>query len=359
MLNVLILYFSTNGNVQDASFVKDRFFIFAVGLSLVLYPSKISSLRLRVGIGGLFMLSFFNQYLITSQAVILQWQTFMAGVILLPQVVHLGDRKVLGNGILLAGVIQAICLILNQWGLEPLRIYSYFLNADLYYVGAGVAVPHNVVMPIGTLMNINMSSVLCVAALPFAIRAFPLFILPLVYAVLLSKSSMSYLGALSVIFWYIYSQTRAKKKFIAASIFVLLCSLYLLKGHYLLDGGNRFKIWEIALKVLSIRPFTGMGLGFVYDNFPMYFTAQEFRQLHNEPLEFLVNFGLVGVFFLGLILSKVTLVKKNWSFFAVIFALLVNSLGNLTYHISSLSLITLLCLGILLQNNYLEEKCYV
>jgi O-antigen ligase len=124
------------------------------------------------------------------------------------------------------------------------------------------------------------------------------------------------------------------------------------KVGYFGDSG-RFEVWEKALSMYGWESLTGRGLGHFSDFFIRQFGLvhyNQFRHVHNEFLEVLFAFGLIGVACFSYLLLQV---KKSTSLFCCcLVSILANCFFNFYFHISVLALIGIITYVIL----YIEQQ---
>ncbi len=184
----------------------------------------------------------------------------------------------------------------------------------------------------GTIHNPMMLASFIVCLSPFLLLHNKLNIIPIVAALLLSKSSGAIFSIAAGLFFYMSLTVKSKTKKIAVLLLIaILCFAYTYK-----DGKfqafnkieRRGPIWARALKASAVHPIMGYGIGTFQVVFPVLaegimtshpgpwtyeWTEGDWiawRKAHNCWLQILFETGLIGLFlFLGFVC---TLFFKLW-----------------------------------------------
>lgn len=205
----------------------------------------------------------------------------------------------------------------------------------------------------GSLGNINHSAALVAVTLPFLrLKFWPLPIIVL----LLVNSTMPVITALIAILCLCSYKSRNYLFIIGGAIALFTAASALLlglipSGSYFSDS-NRIMAWRELWKILGLQ-FTGKGLGYIPStfaatNFP---NVGRFYQMHNEWVELYAIAGLLGVGVGIYLIMPVFKNKGNAEINACLIALLVNSLGNFTFHIAPLFMIFGTCYALQLSKD--------
>lgn len=241
------------------------------------------------------------------------------------------NLKRLGHFLGLACLIEAAWICLNVLQIDPFM--EYFKLRGLL-----ASVPPVTVT--GSLGNINHSGAFVAATIPFL----PVWLWPLPLASLyLQGGSLPVAcAAVSVIAFRSY-QKRSYAPALAGAVALLLAGLALIfkiipQGSYFSDG-TRTEAWGLFVKQTGFS-WTGHGLGHISSMFSKTLIKNErFFQLHNEWLELYAIGGLlcavVGVYLILPVFKN----KGNPAINACLMSLLVNSLGNFTFHIAPLFMV--------------------
>lgn len=178
----------------------------------------------------------------------------------------------------------------------------------------------------------------------------------MILAILYTKSSMSLaslVAVLGVFFWYKHGFFRAINVgfvLIAAGIGVFL----LYPNLEIWSFTGRPPIWEHAIKGIAHRPVFGGGPGYwaadwvkrVNPNMGALsgtVSALIPDHVHNEYLEFIVEYGLFGaIFMVAAMVQFIIRFKPSWPN-AVCAAIMVNALANFPLHIMPLGIIFVAC----------------
>lgn len=249
-----------------------------------------------------------------------------------------GNRKEI-NPRFLGRIMGAVCLLESCW------VFVNRLGADPYHTWLTLNYPGKIailegIIPItGSLGNIGHSGALIACTMPFLgpyFWPFPivaLFIggssLPVICAVIGALTLMSYLNRN---FWPLIAGALA----LFWSGVALLCGL--LDGSYFSDSG-RIRAWKLLISDLGFQLW-GKGLGWVPEVFSRHrFGSERFYQAHNEWLELYAIGGLLSVVVALYLLTPVFKNKGNPAVNACLISLLVNSLGNFTFHIAPLFMV--------------------
>lgn len=240
----------------------------------------------------------------------------------------------------LAKCFGLICLIESGW-----IILQYF-NFDLHSEWIQFLSPSYKAIKLnggelyGSLGNINHSGALIACTLPFLRPRY--WIIPSI-ALYLGNSTMPVICAMvAVISLYSY-----RKEFylpiINAGIVLLIAAIGLFNGlihsaSFFHDNG-RVQVWKLMFQDVGYQ-FWGKGFGYISELFSRnVINEQRFYQAHNEWLELYVISGLLGVGVGIYLILPVFKNKGNSAINACLISLLVNSLGNFTFHLAPLFMI--------------------
>lgn len=236
--------------------------------------------------------------------------------------------------------LGVICLVESAWiifhyfGIRPHGEWMLFLHPQLKIVSlSGSKI-------FGSLGNINHSAALIACTLPF-IR--PLYWVLPALALYLGNSTMPVLCAIVGIFSY-YSYKKENYYLLLgcfAGVATLAISLLLgLFGpnSYFSDT-NRIKAWKLLLNDVGFQIW-GKGFGYIPAEFSRNIIgSHRFYQAHNEWLELYTIAGLLGIG-VGVYLILPSFKNRgNPEINACLIALLLNSLGNFTFHIAPLFMV--------------------
>lgn len=238
---------------------------------------------------------------------------------------------------LLARIFGAVCLIQSAW------ILANYAGVDPFFewlklIGVASALEKHAIM--GSLGNINQSGALVACTLPFL--RFWYWPLP-VAALFIGGSALPVIcaitGAVALI-------SYTKKSYMALKLvadglvlaaIAMACGIFPVDSYF--SGGTRVQAWTKFIDEVGILG-RGHGLGWVSQHFTKFlFKGERFYQLHNEWLELYAIGGLLSVV-AGLYLCVPLFKNKgNPAMNACLLSLLVNSLGNFTFHVAPLFMV--------------------
>lgn len=286
-------------------------------------------------LGGL---TFFNQFNSYNTAVYTQTCMVFAGMIVFASARTMKEEewRHLENFLIICVLLHSTWIFLNYFGKD----YWDFFNIPRITIDGHRNLLGNTLL-IGAMHQPSMSGAALVGLLPFAYYLLPI---PLI-AIFLLKGSMCLLALGVASVWYIYQKYGARwvATYLAAGF---LPGLYVLSKYPdLLKGGGRlgaWKAWELWPTDLFHRVF-GFGVGWVYAIFgrQTVVNGEMFRQLHCEPLEIYATWGILGIGCFAWLFYQIKDFKSRY--FYAFLMLWVNSLGNLTFHLSFTSLLMIFC----------------
>lgn len=203
---------------------------------------------------------------------------------------------------------------------------------------------------IGSLNNKNHSGALIAATVYFA----PAIFWPIAGAcLLLLGSTMPIVSALAgCLAYYAYASKKwLVLKLSAIGLAVSAIGLFVFEtSSGLLSSTGRIAAWSNFLETVGFS-WLGNGFGFVATKWGANYQAKHgrFYQLHNEWLEVYAIAGIVGVVFMLWFIAPLFKDKKTPAVNAALIALLVNSLGNFTFHIAPLFMVFGACFALQLK----------
>lgn len=191
----------------------------------------------------------------------------------------------------------------------------------------------------------------------------------MIIAIFLTKSDMSLVSLFSVLLIYIISKipNMDYKKFISIFlvIFVLLGIGYLnnnkFKSFLAGKSSGRIAVWSNIIDDIRDGPvgsvkqdFSATGVGF--GRFPFIFSEKHksnFKQVHNDPLEFMYNCGIFGEYLiLAAIFFMITRILINISSINIaillsFIAIFINSLGSFPFQLGAHQFYSAILVGLL------------
>lgn len=175
------------------------------------------------------------------------------------------------------------------------------------------------------------------------------------FACAISKSTMT-IGSLAAIYMiYLWYRTSFNVAFYLALMSALALAVGFMltpvehhEGDYFYSMNGRAMFWGAGWKAFLEAPFFGGGPGswvgkYTEKYIGTYQRTMRVWQLHNDYLEYLVEYGAVpfAILFAGLVVF-IKKFKPTWTH-AVCAALLVNALGNFPFQIVPLALLFIVC----------------
>lgn len=246
-------------------------------------------------------------------------------------------------------IVSSIWVYLECFGIRPYRLIlggdylTHFSSGGKWVLGSSVNVG-------GSLGNPNHSGAAIAALIPFL----PFYLWPLpIVAIILTKSTMAMIALLASVGSFLYYKYKnpIPLALIGMAIFAGAASLLIgiIPAYSFLGDTGRMMAWKEAVSKIGFTIF-GNGLGFVPSSLKITFSSGEiFYQLHNEWLETYAISGIVGVLFMAWFIFPVIKDNRMPAINACLIALLVNSLGNFTFHIAPLFIIFSVCFAIQLK----------
>jgi hypothetical protein len=226
-----------------------------------------------------------------------------------------------------AGVFESVFALLQTRGIYPLfRVLE----------------PWGQFKPIGTIGQETWLGAFLIAALPAALWTKRYWQAALIFiCCLTTKSSMTYGSAGIVIFFFLSARYKWWKVagVSAMAVALLLFAAYLKDKYFflsLIDPNGRLYIWSKAVEAWRQNLIIGGGPGwfggFYQPTNNLLLNGVRVKQVHCEPLELLVEYGLVGGSLLvGAIGSFIAKFRLSWHHITCV-AILFNSVGNFPIH---------------------------
>lgn len=265
------------------------------------------------------------------------------GILFVGAAMKLATEGVVSAALAFVCLAESAFILLEVTGLDLFEV-----QAELF----GIHV-HSVSRATGSLGNPNHSGALVAATLPFISPIlWPISFL----AILATKSTMPAVSAIAAIGAFHAYKNKKFKILLSTlcSIFIAgLTVLFFAPKDSIFSDTGRIETWKAALNYVGLQVW-GKGLGFVPREFSQYFVSERgvFYQLHNEWLELYVIGGIVGLA-LGVYMIIPAFKDKNMpAVNACLVSLLVNSLGNFTFHIAPLFMTFGVCYALQLKESH-------
>jgi len=334
----------------DMRFTKDMFFNVCVMMSLVLFArrKKIDIKILSICLGIIFV-SFYNQWLITSYAVINQFICVVMGVLCFIQFhskLKKNDENFYLNILSISAIIQAVLVVFTY---ADINLYYYIIK--IFNWGANYKLGSSMIPYLGSLGNpMVCSTFLSITTISLLRNKWFLFLPLNLWAIYLTDSASGIVSCFFGLFTYFMMKYFKSKKitFLSIGFLIFLGSVLVAFGREkfsLLDDNNRFIVWKQSLTFIDgINVLYGRGLGFIADNYsrvyPIY--GEPFRHLHNEYLEVFLAYGIIGLLILLLTLFVMLKRANNTIIISIVIAYLITMITSITLHISATAIIGIL-----------------
>ena len=333
-------YFRT-GRYIPLEYCREGFLFFSAILGIFLFPAG-RSFKFTVPLIGLFLLAYFNQYHYMATSMLLQYFPFVAGLILLNQLLHSRlNINLIVSGLRVVSIVESCWLALNHFKMEP---YQWIFPEIYFQTSLTSSSP---IVPImGSLGNPVPSSLIIAILFPLFLQGKWRYFLPLgilsLYLAGSASSFLAFLVAMGTWFYVKYSTPEfGKQKTIKRGVLgLILTSLFCVylhsKGFFY--ASERLIKWPLILK-FNQHPFIGNGLGHFRDEFPAFSKGVEmWIHAHNILLDLYCAFGLLG-FAVIIYLLKQADFRKNLEISCCFIGLLVGGMFYSAFHQVPLALI--------------------
>lgn len=281
--------------------------------------------------------------------------------------------------IFLSSALIIYCLIdkINRLTIDDFIFFmqaSLFFQCFIVYLNAFGVNPYNLAnvipYPVGALGQESLTGALIAVLSPSLLyKTSKRWLMVPLLALLLLDVTFGYLAFFGAISFY-FGYKKLYAHVLAIIILLIVISLGVIGINYnhleFFNDKGRFDLWFTVIDNykqwdLSSQLF-GKGLGYVWHNLGHIkdIDNKPFRYLHNEYLELLYAFGIVGVGLMGWMLKPLLKVKfdeQSAILLSVIFAIIINSAGNFTLHIAPIGLIFLIVYSCLITKT-LEGRNY-
>lgn len=345
---VLALLFLRPEVQVDLRYFKDYFFILLVVLSLLFFGIKRNNRFWQIPVLIIYSFVFIQRSNIFQ--IYYQWTLFVFGMILLYQLSTIKlDSSILINYLCIGVIICSAWCILESFGIDLVAMF-YKLNGEKNITRARILNGVLTKIPVavnGPLGNQTITGALIGSLSVCFLRKRWIYFLPIaVYAMHLCQSAMSVISFCTTIFIFCCIKIN-NFKYITVFTSVCLASFVLAYERYIdfFSDTGRLKAWAEILKWYGFNLFGKSNGWFYISSTIRNASGERFGHCHSEPMDLYIAFGITGLVLFGILLSKIRLTDKY--IFCVFSGLLINSLANLTFHISVLSYIAIICYSIL------------
>lgn len=265
--------------------------------------------------------------------------------------------------LLILGVLVAACFVVDmgEEALARILILSGVLQSSLallqyfgFYFLFHPASPKDFNIPVGFMGNETVLGSFLVAAIcPALWRKNYIAAALMIAAIIVSYSQMAWgaLGVVLVLFLWHKVNLRAALASVLAGIVTLSGCYFFFSDSPAMSFHGRLFIWPFGLRAIMEAPLFGSGIGSwvgVYvprfkDEILAQFNHHLPYQLHNDYLDFIVEYGLAAFGVLSVALSQFIFSFKPTWVHAVCVAILVNSLANFPLCLIPTALIFVVC----------------
>ncbi len=250
------------------------------------------------------------------------------------------------NQVFIFKILGAVCLIESLWMISQELGVNLHTEIVSLIDSSYRVVPLNEHQMAGSLGNKNHSGALIASTIPFLSPW--LWVIP-VGVLIMSNSALPVVCLIvSITSFYAYKTRKfaALRVGVIALVTVAVATLLgVFHGTYFSDS-NRVTAWTELYNTLGFQLW-GKGLGWVPEIFSKKIIAGEkFYQLHNEWIELYAIGGLLSVGVGLYLILPIFKNRDNPKVSACLISLLVNSLGNFTFHIAPLFMVFAYCYAI-------------
>lgn len=347
---LLPVYFRAN-SVNDIRISKNYFFSVLIAVSIILFGFRSRPGFQRWVLGLLALWSILVCKSFYTAAALQQISCFILGLILIQQAsnkLKLRDHKNLEQFFAAVCIMQCLFIALNVF-----KINLWNPSVPMEYISGSLGHPTHA----GALVAITAPFLFSLKRLKYI--GFVAVLVSLYYC----KSAMSWFSLFNGVAFYLLLNKNTR--FASLGVLVILnlgvLGLFYSYGSYspFLDDNSRIAAWVLALKTIFSWDYFdilfGRGLGNLWNDFSLYYRLQRFAYVHNEYIESLWAFGILGTsLIMGLairpFLNK-AIANKERVFLASYVAFLTNCFGNFPMHLSSIALVGCLTYAYLVRVN--------
>ena len=252
------------------------------------------------------------------------------------------------------GSLAFICLAQCLW----LWVEHLGINPFMQYLSAVTSVKAVILKPDsytvnGSLGHINHSAALIAATIPFINKKF--WIIPVITLGIFGSALPIFCGLLAMAIVLAHKFGRVKYVIFAVA---LAASVSVLFDASIIGTNERLKVWRFFQSWTDISLF-GQGFGIIPSRFAQVAQSalggERFLSLHNELLEIYAIFGIIGVICAGYLLKSMFLKPKYPEVHACALVILVNALGNFSFHVAPIFIIFITCYALLIQSGEKQD----
>ena len=348
----------------DSRVSKNYLFFSSVIISCLLFSNKKKFDRITIFIVCLSILSLFNMFAQRSGTAMYQFTFFNISLLLiehLRQNIDTSFHKKLIPYLIVSALIQSTWIFLEFINIEPLyvitglfgkKILVRYPNGSTQNTKLFNPYLNNFITGCFSNRSVSGAALAClVPAFFYKKKLIPLVIFPIA-AVFICRSTMSIMAMLAGVVVYLSLIIRTKTLY--ALLLATLAIATISFGYYI-DRGffsdtHRFEFWLNAFSMWK-NYFFGHGVGFFSDHYNHFFQYRlKVLHLHSDFLQMFFNFGIVGGVLFIFMLLHINF-KASAIYIAMLSSVLFNSLGNFSFHISFLTLISIVSYSIIVRKD--------
>lgn len=351
---IQFFFFTNSNDLFDVRQGRAVFFIFSVFIGLFIYGIKWEKLSSKYFLLAIMpLIAIFKMPIILERSTIFQLLCFIAGILLLFQVMtNQIELKILERMLAFTCILQSTWIIVNWFDFDFMQLIAPG------YVRTGIT---------GGVGNQGFTGGLICMTLPFLFKRkwySPILIfiaLLSIYVIHLHHTdtpiALAFFCLLSMLFFWIID-SKIKNTIIQWILFIFSSSMMI---HYV--DNVRWQGWRHAL--LLTNSWYGRGLGWIplyFENVLVFVSHNReycFRELHNEYLEAIIVFGPFALILFYFVLKAVLRPnKKLRNYWVSAMITMLYSISWHPFHLGTLSIVGILVFGVLLKNQepYMEPS---
>lgn len=353
VLIVLPLFLRLGKVKVDSRFARDMLFCEIAFIFCLLFYRGLKEVKNSyIFFGSICLLvthSFIIQWNVLSFAVINQWLCvccFSLVFLTLLGNAHRINTKLIFRLLVIVGIIQSLWCIVEYCNVD---LYKILINTfsdrnfvRVYLDNSTVAHEIKTINVRGAMGNTNITASLIAIVFPlsFFIKN-KLFkyssIIIMLVGIILCKSLM---GGGTAFFGFLLFLSYNKNFKILTLILMgaLLAASSLTSSNLQTMSNGRWEVWlksfEYFRNLDMFNLLFGQGVGFFSDHFGA-MNGAVFKQVHNEFIESIYAFGLLGTLAIMGLITKVIITSKNTLASMLVLSTCVNAIGNFPFHIST------------------------
>lgn len=354
---LLPVYFKAN-ILNEIRISKNYFLSAAIVISLILFGFKSRPGYQRVALAILAAWTVLICKSFYTAAALQQISGFILALAFIQQAsmkLKHRDDKNLSEWFVIVCFMQCLFVGLNLFGIN-----LWNLTVKMKYVSGSLGQPTHA----GALIAITLPFLFTTGR--FKYLALPIAGLALYHC----QSAMAVLSALNAVVFYLLLNKNTRIASLGVLVILNASLVMLFYGygniHPFFDDNSRIAAWHVALKtIFSWNYFDilfGRGLGNLWNDFSLYYKMQRFTYVHNEYIESLWAFGILGTSLIMGLAIRPFLIKttqnKEKVFLASYVAFLTNCFGNFPMHLSTIALVGCLTYAYLIRVNNSNELTF-